>query len=223
MHTASVLALAGLLATVGRRLDAARLYPILTAVAGVLVAGVGVRLVVRRGLAARAAASAGHHHDHEHHDHHEHSDAAAVLTPLGGGSVAVLDRPATRAHAPGHTHHRGPGGHTHDLPPDVRPLSAAGLVALGTSGGLFPSPSAVVVLVGSFALGRAALGLAMIAAFSLGLGAMLVTVGVLLVAGRNRLARSRFYLQLPWLPTVGAVAIVVLGAVLIVQGVAQLP
>lgn len=51
---------------------------------------------------------------------------------------------------------------------------------------------------------------------------MLVAVGLLLVAGRDRLQQSRFALQLPWLPVAGAAAIVVLGATLLGQGVAQL-
>ncbi len=48
MHTASVLALAALLATVGRNIQADRLYPGLTVAAGLLVVGVGVALLVRR-------------------------------------------------------------------------------------------------------------------------------------------------------------------------------
>ena len=140
----------------------------------------------------------------------------------------MLERPAGATqirpvhHSLGHGHDHGPHGHTHELPADVKPLSRAGILALGASGGLFPSPSAVVVLVGAFALGRAALGLALIAAFSLGLAAMLVTVGLVLVAGRDRLATSRFALHLPWLPMAGAAAIAILGVVLVLQGVAQL-
>ena len=239
MHTASVLALAGLLVMVGPRLDAARLYPLLTLAAGVLVSGVGARLLVQRRRSTRRPAMA--------HDHVAKALPTVVAASAAGAdharAVALLDRPPMRPaaydaaadHAHGHRqperehehdhqhgHHHGPGGHTHDLPADVRPLSRRGLVALGASGGLFPSPSAVVVLVGAFALGRAALGLALIAAFSLGLAAMLVAVGLLLVAGRDRLLRSRFAPHLPWLPIAGAAAIVVLGAVLLLQGTAQI-
>ena len=116
----------------------------------------------------------------------------------------------------------GAGGHTHELEAGVKPLSRAGILALGTSGGLFPSPSAVVVLVGAFALGRAPLGLALVGVFSIGLAAVLVSVGLLLVAGRERLAGSRFAVSLPWLPVVGAVSITFLGTVLMVQGGLQL-
>lgn len=226
MHTVSVLVLATLLATVGKNIDAGRLYPVLTVVAGVLVVGVGGRLLVRR-LRTRAAASALA----------PWAPVAREAVARHGGGVAVLDhQPADglrehdhdHDHDHQHDHHghgghvHGPGTHTHDLPEDVRPLSRAGLVALGTSGGLFPSPSAVVVLVGAFTIGRAALGLALIVAFSIGLATVLVAVGLLLVAGRQRINESRFAMQLPWLPIAGATAITFLGLVLIVQGVAQL-
>jgi ABC-type nickel/cobalt efflux system permease component RcnA len=229
MHTLSVLALAAVLATIGKNLDAARLYPSLTLAAGALVLGVGLRLLQRRlrsrrsrppsprvpaawasatpaalgrqggvALLDRSAPGVTHHHDHHGHDHDDRHD---------------------------HDHHghvHGATTHTHDLPPDVSPLSRSGLIALGTSGGLFPSPSAVVVLLGAFALGRAVLGFALIVAFSVGLAAVLVTIGLLLVAGRRRINESRFAVHLPWLPIAGAAAIVALGFVLVVQGVTQL-
>ena len=217
MHTASVLVLAILLATVGRNLDAARVYPALTAVAGILVTGVGIRLLVRRWRTRRAATARHAHHDHPHHAHDEHAHhadhdhARHDHHDHGHG-----DHPH---HDHDHGHQHGPGGHTHELPPDVAPLSRAGLLALGTSGGLFPSPSAVVVLVGAFALGRAPFGVALIGAFSLGLALVLVAVGLLLVAGRDRIVgSSSFTLRLTWLPLVGAAAIALLGLVLLVQG-----
>jgi ABC-type nickel/cobalt efflux system permease component RcnA len=148
------------------------------------------------GVAVLDRSAPGSRHDHDHRDDHDHD------------------------HDHGHVH--GATTHTHELPPEVSPLSRSGLIALGTSGGLFPSPSAVVVLLGAFALGRALLGLALIVAFSVGLAAVLVTIGLLLVAGRRRINESRFAVHLPWLPIAGATAIVALGFVLVVQGVTQL-
>jgi ABC-type nickel/cobalt efflux system permease component RcnA len=243
MHTVSVLVLAAVLATVGKDLDAGRLYPALTVVAGVLVVAVGARLLAGRLRSRRdrndlapvpaeplVSATTGH------------VDAAryggiALLDRLGGDGHHHHDTALGQPHADDdhehgrdhgenshhHGHHEhGPGTHTHDLPADVSPLSRAGLIALGTSGGLFPSPSAVIVLLGAFGLGRATLGLALIVAFSVGLAAVLVTIGLLLVAGRKRITESRFAVHLPWLPVAGAAAIVVLGVVLVGQGVAQL-
>ena len=217
MHTVSVLVLALVLATVGRNIDADRLYPGLTVLAGVLVTGVGARLLARRWRARPAGPDHGHEaHGHEAHGHgHEHEHDAHEHEHDGH------DHPHPR-NAHEHAHEHGGRRHSHALPADVAPLSRAGLVALGTSGGLFPSPSAVVVLVGAFAIGRAPLGLALIAAFSVGLAVVLVVVGLLLVAGRDRLVGSSFAVRVRWLPLLGAVAIVVLGVVLVVQGVAQL-
>jgi ABC-type nickel/cobalt efflux system permease component RcnA len=239
MHTVSVLVLAAVLATVGKDLDAGRLYPALTVGAGVLVVGVGVRLLTGRLRSLE----------------HRHAVTAVLAAWTGPdriaatrhGAVALLDRPSGRGHV-GHAavlahhehdddehghggsshdhdhgaHEHGPHTHTHELPADVSPLSRAGLIALGTSGGRFPSPAAVIVLLGAFALGRAPLGLALIVAFSVGLAAVLVTIGLLLVAGRRRINESRFAVHLPWLPVAGAAAIVVLGTVLVGQGIAQL-
>ena len=204
MHTASVLALALLLATVGRNLDASRIFPGLTVVAGIVVVAIGLRLLAQRWRAARSALARGHIHGAVEHSHH-HGDV-----------------PGNHDHGPSEGHAHGPGGHTHELPEGVRPLSRAGLVALGTSGGLFPSPSAVVVLVGAFALGRAPLGLALIGAFSLGLALVLVGVGMLLVLGRDRLGGSTGAISIRWLPVAGAAAITAFGAALLVQGVTAL-
>jgi ABC-type nickel/cobalt efflux system permease component RcnA len=95
-------------------------------------------------------------------------------------------------------------------------------VALGASGGLFPSPSAVLVIVAAVGLGRAGLGLALLAAFSLGLAATLSAVGLGLVYGRSILERRGAGDRLAFLPVVGAVALIALGAAIIVRGVLEL-
>ncbi len=139
--------------------------------------------------ARRARARRQHEHAHAHGHHHHH-----------------------------HDHHHGPGGHTHDLPEDVAPLSRRGLVLLATSGGIVPSPSAVVVVVSAFSLGRAALGLSLIAAFSVGLAATLTIVGLALVFGRDLAERRMPDRALRLLPLAGAVALMGFGGVLLVRG-----
>jgi ABC-type nickel/cobalt efflux system permease component RcnA len=131
-----------------------------------------------------------------------------------------------RARLHRHGHHRH-GHHGHDhldegrRTADVSPISRKGLVALGTTGGLFPSPSALIMLLGAFTVGRAGLGLALIAAFSVGLAATLTAVGLLLVYGRRFVARFDHGAALRWLPLASAAAIGVLGVVLTVRGAAQ--
>jgi ABC-type nickel/cobalt efflux system permease component RcnA len=64
-----------------------------------------------------------------------------------------------------------------------------GLAGIGLAGGLVPSPSALVVLLGAIGLGRAGLGVALVVAYGLGMAATLTAVGLLLVVARNRLSR----------------------------------
>ena len=133
-----------------------------------------------------------HRHDHDHGDGHDH----------------------------GHEHHHHGAGHHHHHGAPAAPLSRRGLVALAASGGLFPSPTAVLVLLSAFSLHRAGLGLALVGAFSLGLAATLTAVGLVLVYGRGLAERRGPRLLLPVLPLVGASALVLAGAVLAVRGAA---
>jgi ABC-type nickel/cobalt efflux system permease component RcnA len=108
-------------------------------------------------------------------------------------------------------------------------LGWRGLVALGLAGGLVPSPSAVVVLLGGIALGHAWFGVALVLAYGIGMAAALTGVGVLLAHLRGRLDR-----RLPGpaasllaragrlLPVATATVIVAVGLALAAQGAAQL-
>jgi ABC-type nickel/cobalt efflux system permease component RcnA len=110
--------------------------------------------------------------------------------------------------------------HHHDLP--LGPVTARTLIALGVSGGIVPCPSALVVLLAAIALHRIAYGLLLISAFSCGLGAVLVGIGLLVVYARNRLDRfsvSRALLRR--IPVASAAVITLIGAALIVRAVGQ--
>ena len=130
---------------------------------------------------------------------------------------------------PGHHTHPHPHPHDHTGHHHGRPLGRRGLVALGLAGGLVPSPSAVVVLLGGIALGRAWLGVALVLAYGVGMAATLTGVGLLLAHLRTRMDRR---LHLPagsllarlrrLLPAVTASVIVLVGLGLAAQGAAQL-
>jgi ABC-type nickel/cobalt efflux system permease component RcnA len=94
-------------------------------------------------------------------------------------------------------------------------------VALGAAGGLYPSPSALVVLVSAFTLGRAGLGLALVAAFSIGLAATLTAVGVALVYGRGVIERHRWGRAGTAAGLVSAAVIVALGVWFFVSGLRE--
>ena len=144
---------------------------------------------------------------------------------LAGVGLGLLVRARAGHHHPhphDHAHHRHDGE-------AARPLGRRGLVALGLAGGMVPSPSAVVVLLGGIALGRAWFGVALVLAYGLGMAATLTGVGLLLAHLRNRMDRR---LDLPTgsllarlgraLPAVTASVIVLVGLALAANGAAQL-
>ena len=149
---------------------------------------------------------------------------SGVAVLLTGARLAVVRLRAVRAEAhQRHHHHRhGHGhGHGHDSQVhllDVAPLSRRGLAMLATAGGIVPSPSAVIVLVGAFSVGRAGLGLALVLAFSVGLAATLTAVGLAFVLGGRALGHRLGTRVAGAAPVVGATGLLLLGAVLVVQG-----
>ncbi len=192
-HTAGVYAL-GLVTLLGSAfILPERLYPWLSAVSGVLVAAVGGALLAGRGRAWLEQRRAGAAHRH--------------------------------AHALGHAHHHGEShlhhhGHDHAVPSGR--VTWRALLALGVSGGLLPCPSALVVMLSAAALGQAALGLGLIVAFSAGLAATLIIIGLAMVLAGQGLARAGKRLRFPApvaalapaAPAVSAAAVLVVGLAL---------
>jgi ABC-type nickel/cobalt efflux system permease component RcnA len=94
------------------------------------------------------------------------------------------------AHSHGHTHEHGhDGGHGHDHTAPAVPPSWRGMIAPGLAGGIVPSPSAVLVLIGAIALGRMWFGVSLVLAYGVGLAGALVGTGWVLVRFRDRLQR----------------------------------
>ncbi len=96
----------------------------------------------------------------------------------------------------------------------AKPISLYQLFALGITGGIIPCPAALVVLLSAFALHRVGLGFFLIIAFSLGLAAVLIGFGMLMVYGRRFLGRLLVNgpLTTRWLPVASAAFMTVLGA-----------
>ncbi|MER5863557.1 high frequency lysogenization protein HflD [Kitasatospora sp. NPDC002040] len=200
-HTAGVLVL-GLLLTASSSLAGDVLLGRLGVVSGLLVAGVGAMLL-RDTRRSRPVAPEPHHHPHDHdhphdhgHDHDDHShphphEAAPGLRSATGHehAVALLESPV---HAPEeHTHRHGLFGHHHHHHSGAaEPLGRRGLIGLGIAGGLVPSPSALVVLLGAVALGRTFFGVALVLAYGLGMAATLTAVGLLFVRAGERIAAA---------------------------------
>jgi nickel/cobalt transporter (NicO) family protein len=197
-HTAGVLAL-GLLVGSGSALAPAAAFPWLGVASGVLIALTGLTLLRRALRSVRRHGAHGHAHEHPH--PHPYAD------------------PHPHPHA--HPHSHAPR-HPHD---DERPRRG-GVVLMGFAGGLVPSPSAVVVLVGAAALGQAWFGFALVLAYGAGLAASLTLIGVLVAGGGRwlgRLLASRagagWLGRLPAvLPAGSAALVVVLGVGLALRG-----
>ena len=95
------------------------------------------------------------------------------------------------------------------------------LVALGISGGIVPCPEALVVLLAAIKLHRIGYGLILIVAFSLGLAAALIGIGMLVVSARQRLTRFNALGEdsalVRYLPLGSAAIITLIGAALTLQ------
>ncbi|MGW4908380.1 urease accessory protein UreH domain-containing protein [Streptomyces sp. NPDC004270] len=176
-----------------------------------------------------------HDHDHDHADRHSHADghshggdarshaSAAMAAEADGGSGGA-------AHSHGHTnmpHSHGGFTHTHDTAPTLR-----GTLLLGFAGGLVPSPSAVVVLVGAAALGQAWFGLLLVVAYGVGLALTLTAAGFAVVklgTGMTRVLDKRprwtthpmATLVRRTTPLASALVVVALGAGLVLKGAAS--
>jgi len=85
---------------------------------------------------------------------------------------------------------------------------------LGISGGVVPCPAALIVLLLALKVGRLSYGLALIFAFSLGLAAVLVVIGLLVVRASRLLQRQKLtdHPLLRLLPLGSAALITLLGA-----------
>jgi nickel/cobalt transporter (NicO) family protein len=125
---------------------------------------------------------------------------------------------ASHAHGPGHGHQAAAGA------PRTRSL-----VALGFAGGLVPSPSAIVVLLGAIALGHAWFGVLLVLAYGAGMAATLTGLGLLLLRARRSVDRRAALRRPGWavaagrvLPLATASLIVLAGLVVAAQGAAAL-
>jgi ABC-type nickel/cobalt efflux system permease component RcnA len=126
--------------------------------------------------------------------------SGALVALIGCGLLVAAVRRHHDNNAPqDHPHDHGqahdhPHGHDHDHPHPHR-IGRTGLVGMGVAGGLVPSPSALVVLLGAVALGRTAFGVALVLTYGLGMAATLTAAGLLAVRLSDRwsprLARMR--------------------------------
>ena len=183
-----------------------RLYPWLGVLSGLTIASLGGWLLVRR--------SAGHvqAHTHAHGSTHAHPHTQA----------------STGVHAHRHADHAVPAHHQRPEADEAHghrdreagtTVSFRALLTLGVTGGIVPCPAALVVLLSAVTWRRVGFGMLLIVAFSVGLAAVLIALGLLMVYAQRFMARfqgeGRLFTR--WLPLTSAALITLSGVVLVVQ------
>ncbi|WP_251052843.1 MULTISPECIES: nickel/cobalt transporter [unclassified Streptomyces] len=189
-HTAGVLIL-GLALPVSTHLAGESVLMWLGAASGLLVTGIGLWLLTGA-LRGRPQHNHPHHgpghsHDHDHGPGRPHRhDPVTPVRALDGAPAAEAEANHTVATLapPEHEHHHSAMS---AAPGTTRRARRSGLIGMGIAGGLVPSPSALVVLLGAVALGRTAFGVLLVIAYGLGMAATLTLAGLLLVRLRERI------------------------------------
>lgn len=192
-HTLGVLALGLLSVSATAIVPPERLYPILSVASGAIVIVIGAYLLVTR---VRSWRKERRPHGHQHDDNHHHE----------------------QQHRPDGWHEHDGIGHTH-LPQQA--MGRRGLFALGLSGGMIPSVSALLVLIGSISIGRPAWGIVLTIAFGIGMASVLVGVGLALVHARKLVERLPVAGRLNFgqrLPIATAAVVLVAGLLICGQG-----
>jgi ABC-type nickel/cobalt efflux system permease component RcnA len=228
-HTISVYALGIITLYASQWVVPEQLYPWLGIASGLLVAGLGFALFIRRYLSTDSHPDVidqhrhtdhQHNHDHVHgyeharNHHHGHDD------PHDHTSGAIHRHTWSGGHVDEHS--RGEA-HTHAPPRAPAAMSLKSLCALGITGGIVPCPAALVVLLGALAIHRVAFGLFLIVAFSAGLAAVLIGFGLAMVYAQRFMSRfaARGPLTERWLPLASSAVITIVGITIALQSLAS--
>jgi nickel/cobalt transporter (NicO) family protein len=194
-HTFSVLCLALVALVAAQYILPEQLYPILSALSGLTVLGVGLWLFRQSLLSNQlnfdwppSANPGSHDFSHDHHENHDHHEHDAL-----------------------HNHTNCSCGHSH-LP---ETLSLKSLIALGIAGGMVPCPSALVLLLSAIAFHQVPYGIALVSGFSLGMAAVLIALGLVVVYAKRQFEQRPN--QITWFryaPLASASVITLIGIVL---------
>jgi nickel/cobalt transporter (NicO) family protein len=204
-HTIGVFAL-GLITLFGSKyILPDTLYPWLGFLSGLSIVLIGSRLFYKRLKTMKSNATPHHHHHHDHdhsHDHHHHH--------------------GDHDHHE-HDHHHD-HGHSHlPVDPETGKITWKSLLSVGISGGALPCPSALVVLLSAISLHRVGFGLILIIAFSLGLAAVLTSIGLLLLYASKWSQKFQPRGSIRYaLPVVSSLVITILGCIIAVQSILQI-
>ena len=200
-HTAGVYLLGFVTLYASRYIVPEQLYPWLGAISGLSVTGLGVFIFLKHWTGETGE------HSHAPGDQHSHW-FLSMFKPRAFQQSAGSNPPSS---TPCQT--------------EIRGVSLRELCVLGITGGIVPCPAALVVLLSAFSLHRIGFGLFLITAFSLGLAAVLVMVGLTMVYTK-RFVASRFGAErsvVRYLPLLSSAFMVVLGVGIAVSALAAAP
>ncbi len=201
-HTASVFLL-GLACMVAFQFVVPdKIIPWLGFISGLLVTVVGAALLWSRWTGRELGHSHSHGHGHSHsHESHQHSHQPHSHSHQ---SHQHTHEPHSYSHQSHHqhsheSHHQvnepasAPTARQVPDAPDAAhsKLGLWSLIGLGVSGGMVPCPEALVVLLAAISLNKLFLGMLVLIFFSLGLAALLVVIGILVVSA-TRMSK-RYY------------------------------
>jgi ABC-type nickel/cobalt efflux system permease component RcnA len=211
-HTFGILVLALLVTGAETVLPADVVVRAIPVVAALVFLSIGASMLI--GEVRRR--STGHDHDQGHEHGHEHGHE-----PDHGHDQAHEHdhEPGSGVHDPGaHSHGGIPNAHS---PSRARTITWRNLVVLGLAGGIIPSTSALIILLGTIVAGRAAFGVALVVAFGIGMAIVLGGIGAAMVLARDRLERlpssSALGQATAQAPLVASVAVLGMGLWLTVQ------
>ena len=189
-HTAGVFALGAITLYASRYIVPEQLYPWLGAFSGITIAALGCYMLLRR-LTGTVT-----DHSHAPGGPHSHWSPFKRSNQNDGASDTTSPQPSATA-----------------------TVSLVQLCTLGITGGIIPCPAALVVLLSAVALHRIGLGFFLIVAFSLGLAAVLIAFGMVMVYARRFITRLHVDgpLTRRWLPAASSAFIAVLGLILTIQ------
>lgn len=206
-HTIVVWALALLGLWLGDALILDKAQPWLVMITGALIIMLALRLLrltwTTSGSPALQGNSGSHDHGHAHDHKHDHVDD--------------------------HSHDHA--GHNHMSEAEIQQtyggkrVGTLDILWFGFTGGLLPCPAAIAVLLVSLQLKKIGLGIAMVAAFSLGLAATLVAVGLFAAWGAHTATKRwpQFERYMQHAPRMSGMIVLALGIAMTVHGYMMLP
>ena len=195
-HTAGVYALGAVVLYASKYVIPERIYPWLSIFSGMVIAVLAGYLLLRAWTGVEAP------EEHDERVLHTHwyarkngglSGAVQKQIPFGNDKRSAVNGTAAVA--------------------EKKTVPLKQLLLLGITGGIIPCPAALVVLLSAVSLHRVGLGLFLIVAFSAGLAAVLIAIGIAMVKARSLLSRWKTDSPLikKWLPMGSATAMLIAG------------